>query len=108
MFYDHTSCKGKCPFTGMGHEAQGYNFSISHDLEGRQNYLQKTMSQPEWRQCTVCFGLFFNGYNLKGACPGRTQPSGHIASDRHNYFLWHDTAVEWDDPPIDVPGPYTP
>jgi hypothetical protein len=50
----------------------------AHDLSGSGDYtLRQNAGQGEWRRCTQCQGLFFNGGGALGLCPkGKThQPT---------------------------------
>jgi hypothetical protein len=42
--------------------------------------------QAEWRYCTKCHAMFYNGYAQKGACPGG---GGHFAQG-YGFVLPHD------------------
>jgi hypothetical protein len=77
MFYDGYTPKGVCA-AGGGHEAQGFNFNLSHDIPGP--------GQPDWRFCHKCHILFYDGYPEKGSCPaGR----GHEAQGFNFVLEWH-------------------
>jgi hypothetical protein len=51
------------------HEAAGYYFRLPYGIAGPRR-------MADWRKCTYCKGLFYNG-GTKGVCPGRR--GGHIA-----------------------------
>ncbi len=75
MFYDGNSDKGVCPAAKAdagwsskpkGHVAQpgSYKFVLP------QNSPAKPTLQGNWRLCTKCSALFYNGFPTKGRCPG--------------------------------------
>ncbi|MCA1624071.1 MAG: hypothetical protein LC778_09785, partial [Acidobacteria bacterium] len=78
MFWDGYPNKGSCP-TGGGHAAQGYNFTLTH------NVIASAMTQENWRFCTKCHGLFWDGDPNKGSCP---TGGGHTAAG-YNFVLRH-------------------
>jgi len=56
--------KGKCPGTGGGHLAAGFNFLIPFDVPESPN------AQGGWRNCMKCQAMFFDGFpDNKGSCP---------------------------------------
>ena len=69
MFWDGLPDKGRCP-VGGGHNAQGFNFRLPHDLPGSAN------AQDQWRFCQKCKVMFYDGYPNKGKCPAG---GGHAA-----------------------------
>jgi hypothetical protein len=52
------------------HEAVGYYFRLPYGIAGPRRML-------DWRKCIHCKGLFYNGEETKGVCPGRR--GGHVA-----------------------------
>ncbi|HEX3102394.1 MAG TPA: hypothetical protein VHQ01_11405, partial [Pyrinomonadaceae bacterium] len=78
MFFDGFAGKGRCP-AGGGHNAQGYNFKLTHDRAPGTN------QQNNWRYCDRCSGMFFDGYPGKGVCPAG---GGHRAQG-YNFVLGH-------------------
>lgn len=56
--------KGKCPRTGGGHLAAGFNFLIPFAVPETPN------AQAGWRNCMKCQAMFFDGFpDNKGKCP---------------------------------------
>ncbi|MBI1896337.1 MAG: hypothetical protein HYS04_07340 [Acidobacteria bacterium] len=51
------------------HVAAGYTFRLPHSVAGLNR-------QEGWRKCIHCKGLFYDGSDSKGVCPGR---GGHAA-----------------------------
>lgn len=47
------------------------------------------LPQASWRFCNKCYSMFYNGYQEKGACPGKGQ---HEAAG-YNFILPHDVAA---------------
>jgi hypothetical protein len=89
LFYDGYVTKGICagvPFGRIGglkgHKAAGYVFVLPHDIPGP--------GQNDWRYCTQCQCMFFNGYPTKGVCQGATG-GGHVAQG-YMFVLPHDVA----------------
>lgn len=39
------------------------------------------MQQPGWRKCGHCKGLFYDGYEGKGACPGNPRRATGVGAD---------------------------
>lgn len=73
MFYDGYPDKGACAAapkeTTFGeHEAAGFNFLMLHDIP---NF------QADWRFCSKCSMIFFNGNANKGVC---TKGGAHLAA----------------------------
>jgi len=52
------------------HEAQGYRFRLPYGVMGPNR-------ESRWCKCAHCKRLFFDGWESKGACPGRQ--GGHVA-----------------------------
>jgi hypothetical protein len=69
MFWDGIPDKGRCA-AGGGHNAQGFNFRLPHDVAADAN------NQGDWRYCQKCHGMFYDGYPAKGSCPAG---AGHVA-----------------------------
>jgi hypothetical protein len=70
-----------------GHWSEGFNFVLPHDVA------ETAASQKNWRYCTQCGGLFFDGYNDKtfqNVCPrgGAHNPAGF------NFVVPHDVAED--------------
>jgi hypothetical protein len=82
MFYNGYTNAGACVYTGSGgaHVAQGFNFDLPHDI------VPTTTSQDQWRFCTKCFVMFYNGDNDKGTC---VKGGGHTA-EGFVFVLTHD------------------
>ncbi len=83
---------GRC-CTGGAHEMGpgSFNYICFHDVS---LYPQKF--QKDWRLCTKCIAMFYDGYNLKGLCPGRD--GGHYAEpSSSNYAFIHSVDLQ-DDP----------
>lgn len=90
LFFDGYKDKGRCP-------AAGTPSNQPHKAEQRSSgdikpyYLAYDDStgpgQGDWRYCTKCKTLFFNGYPEKGSCAG--DGKGHNAAG-YNFFLYHD------------------
>ncbi|WP_199881269.1 hypothetical protein [Streptomyces sp. CB03911] len=75
--------KGACPAEGVqpGHEAAGLVFGLMHDVPPRPNL------QPEWRFCSKCMTLFFNGDpGNKGVC----KAGGNHEAIGFNFALLND------------------
>jgi hypothetical protein len=90
-FAGHQNNSGACPASAYGHNPQGFNFSLNHDVpEG------PLKSQPEWRNCGYCQALVYNGYNLKGKCAGRNGGE-HISALGMNFRLLYEFHLEVDD-----------
>ena len=62
MFFDGFGKKGVCA-AGGAHQAQGFNFSLPHDVAPTAN------AQKDWRFCDKCFEMFFDGIQGGGRCP---------------------------------------
>jgi hypothetical protein len=62
-----------------GHDAgHSFNFILAHDSGAADG-------QENWRFCTKCFRLFFNGFDGKGVCPAGgpndgTQSLGYVVA----------------------------
>src|SRR5919197_3922766 len=79
LFLGGQASKGPCP-AGGGHEAQGLNFDLRHDVP------ESPHSQGAWRMCRHCAVMFFDGFPEKGTCPtGAAHERGRIT-----YVLAHD------------------
>ena len=65
MFYNGGGAnRGKCPADGGIHVAQGFLFTPHYDdAAPGQAYVQY-----DWRFCSKCFGMFYNG-STRGRCP---------------------------------------
>ena len=82
LFVNGFPNKGRCP-AGGGHEAQGYNFLLRHDVP------ESGKAQGAWRFCHKCNTMYFDGYPRKGACPAG---EGHVAAG-YIFVLPHDIPV---------------
>ncbi len=82
MFWDGYPKKGSCP-AGGGHTAQGYNFTLTHDVIG------SALTQEDYRFCIKCHGLFWDGISIKGSCPAG---GGHTAQG-YNFVLRHEPYI---------------
>jgi hypothetical protein len=61
------------------HEAAGYIFQLPYGIPGPNRF-------RGWRRCGYCKGLFFDGYESKGVCPGRR--GGHVPEAQgHDFYL---------------------
>ncbi|MBL7814155.1 MAG: hypothetical protein JNL70_04040 [Saprospiraceae bacterium] len=70
MFFDGYPQKGACPGTAKriiygGHHAQGYNFTLTHDVPSVPPF---NTYQAAWRYCSKCKSMFYDGYPQKGVC----------------------------------------
>jgi len=92
LFFNGFPTKGTCP-GGGGHNAQGYNFELPH---GNQ-LLETEKSQVNWRYCSKCFSMFYDGFADKGKCAG----GGGHAAQGYKFRLPHDMPgdaadqIEW-------------
>jgi hypothetical protein len=61
------------------YEAAGDEFHLPYGIPGPNRV-------ADWRQCKHCKGLFYNGQDAKGVCPGRR--GGHVAeAEGPNFHL---------------------
>ena len=97
MFYngDPQGRKGVCA-AGGAHQPQGFNFFL-HYSSARQQPVPGRDSQYEWRFCSKCFGMFFDGGDGLGVCPVVTQDH-EFRDNRHLPYgfifgLPHDNAA---------------
>ena len=81
LFYNGVPAKGSCP-AGGAHSAQGINFTLPH---GNQ-LLETPKAQVDWRYCSKCFSMFWDGSADKGKCSGG---GGHVAQG-YKFRLAHD------------------
>src|ERR1700733_8996843 len=85
MFFNGFPAKGLCA-AGGGHEAQGFNFQLPHDVP------ENPKAQAHWRFCHKCNDMFFDGFPNKGKC----KAGGGHAAQGFNFVLPHvdpDTAT---------------
>ena len=82
MYFNGGHSDGVCP-TGGGHQAQGFNFVLPHDVN------ETAQAQGAWRFCSKCSGMFWNGAPSDGVCP---TGSGHHAQG-FNFVLPHEGAT---------------
>jgi hypothetical protein len=59
IFWEKAFDASVCP-KGGGHEPQGFNFVLNHNVPGEQ---------PNWLFCEKCHGLFFSRAPSPGVCP---------------------------------------
>ncbi len=87
LYFDGSPNKGRCP-AGGSHQQAGINFLLGHDvaLDG----LPLDKQQGDWRFCTKCNSLFFNGYPAKGVCPAG---GAHVAAG-YVFVLPHDASTQ--------------
>lgn len=71
--------KGACPADGGDHMAGGFMFVLPHDVPGGPT------EQTDWRFCSNCFVMFFDGSQDKGNC---AHGGGHQAQG-FNFVLPH-------------------
>ncbi len=64
MFFDGFERKGTCPAGGAHQPDRKFNFVLPHDVQ--ESFPQ---TQTNWRFCSNCFGMFFDGSTAKGRCP---------------------------------------
>jgi hypothetical protein len=82
MFFNGYAQKGRCPGAPSAHEAdRTFQYVLPHGLAGTPK------SQNQWRFCSKCFAMFFNGYPGKGVCAADKQ--GHVAQG-YDFVLPHD------------------
>jgi hypothetical protein len=79
MFFNGFPAKGLCA-AGGGHEAQGFNFLLPHDVP------ENPKAQAHWRFCHKCSDMFFDGLPNKGKC----KAGGGHAAQGFNFVLPHD------------------
>jgi hypothetical protein len=63
------------------HVPQGYEFRLPYDVS------ETRTTQGRWRACKQCRAMFFDGYRVKGRCPGGGE---HMADHTFRYALPHD------------------
>ena len=64
LFYDGGATKGRCPADGGPHISQGFVFTPHYD----DSAPRQPDVQYDWRFCSKCFGMFYNG-SSRGRCP---------------------------------------
>ncbi|MFI5506241.1 hypothetical protein ACIA48_02145 [Mycobacterium sp. NPDC051804] len=87
LFWDAEQGKGHCT-EGGGHEAVGLNFFLQ-DAQLLGDYVTvgpsgSVVAQDNWRICSDCRGLYYDGFDDNGSCPA----GGGHASGSPNYGLW--------------------
>jgi hypothetical protein len=98
MFWDGRWTKGSCP-AGDTHSAEDPKDPmkcLQDELILAYDVSEDSNNQANWRFCTQCFGMFFDGYAVKGVCPVRNpdgSKKGHIGGV-HNFVLPHDIPVD--------------
>lgn len=65
---------------GGGHEAQGFNFTLPHDVAENAN------AQGSWRYCQNCHTMFYDGFTAKGLCVGHKE-HGPQVGDRERFIM---------------------
>ena len=101
MFFDGFPSKGVCP-AGGGHEAQGFDFSLPHDVPPTAN------AQNNWRFCDKCHAMFFDG-----APNSRCPAGGQHHAQGFNFVLPHSVGfgapevMNFDSGAVHVPGGLT-
>jgi hypothetical protein len=80
LFYNGRRPKtGRCP-AGGGHSAyDAFPYVLPHDVPGTAT------AQTDWRFCSKCFAMFYDGYPNKGRCAAG---EGHLAQG-FNFVLPH-------------------
>jgi hypothetical protein len=101
-FWDGLWMKGVCP-AGGSHDAQGtedIEKFLQDELILTYNTVEDANHQGNWRFCTKCYGLFFDGYPaFKGVCPVDHQPHAH-AEDPNNPLPQMDSFAGYIHPPV--------
>lgn len=95
MFWDGDQReKGVCAKDGREHDAEGYNFALSHTTPASP-ILDSPTRQGQWRFCPKCFSTFWNAAPLrpdgspnKGVCAKDGQGHDPVG---YNFVLSHDT-----------------
>jgi hypothetical protein len=91
MFFDGFPAKGHCAADGGGHQAQGFMFTLPHDVPESPN------AQGAWRFCNKCNEMFFDGSPDKGHCPagGPHQAQGLTFMLPHDVPATPTTQTAW-------------
>jgi hypothetical protein len=78
LFFNGNAKKGSCP-TSKGHQAQGLDFVLPHDLPSTAT------AQDRWRLCGKCNLMFYEGYT-GGSCPagGSHEANGAVFTLPHS------------------------
>jgi hypothetical protein len=67
LFYEAAGSNCPANLNGDGpHVAVGWNFCLPNDQQGGSGQI----GQEDWRFCSYCNGLYWNGNATKGVCPG--------------------------------------
>ena len=85
MFFNGYTNKGRCPAGSGGHRASTPQVVNGGDY--KLPYGPGWPGQSDWRYCTKCHVLFFDGFPTKGVCP----VGGGHAAQGYNFTLLHDT-----------------
>jgi hypothetical protein len=84
VFFDGYPSNGICPMDGYEHATSlRYNYGLEHD-DSRTQWLLPYVAQYDWRFCTKCYTLFYDGYASKGVCAG----GGGHAAQGFMFRLW--------------------
>ncbi len=67
-----------------GHVALGWNYLLPHDMP------PSPWAQGDWRYCTKCHVMFFDGYADKGTCPA----GGKHHADGYHFVPTHDAGSD--------------
>jgi hypothetical protein len=96
LFFNGGQTKGRCPAFGVPAKNAHVAAKLGSTLKRYQvTYDDSTGSgQGDWRFCTKCSVLFFNGYPEKGVCA--EDKGGHAAAG-YNFFLYHDRSPSLDE-----------
>jgi hypothetical protein len=84
LFYDGGANKGRCPADGGPHISQGFVFTPHYD----DSAPRQPDVQYDWRFCSKCFGMFYNG-STRGRCPS----GGPHVAQGFNFGLNHAASV---------------
>jgi hypothetical protein len=101
LFCDGLWMKGACPAGGT-HDAlanRDVGTFLQDELILEYNTGESANRQANWRFCTKCYGLFFDGYpNFKGVCPVDSKGHAHDANQPFPPLGW---ATAYIHPPAD-------
>lgn len=85
MFYDGDTPKGVCS-AGGEHAAAGFDFHLPTVTANEEQRHPNEPVQNQWRPCSKCHSMFYDGYPTQGVCPA----GGGHAPYREDYRLPHD------------------
>jgi hypothetical protein len=90
MFYNGYKGKGQCPANETVHNGKKiggphvadpeFQYVLPHDVP------EKPTTQSQWRFCSKCFALFYNGFPKKGICKAGGE---HVAAG-YNFVMPHE------------------